>query len=35
MFQDNKGDVDYLLSEVGRHAIVRTHVEGILKYIDG
>ena len=35
MFQDNKEDVDYLLSEAGRHAIVRTHVEGILKYIDG
>ena len=34
MFQDNKGDVDYLLSEAGRHAIVRMHVEGILRYLE-
>ena len=33
-FQDNKKDVDYMLSEQGRHEIVRTHVEGILKYIN-
>ena len=32
-FQDNKDDVDYLLSDEGFHAIVRTHVEGILNYI--
>ena len=32
-FQDNKKDVDYLLSDEGFHAIVRLHVEGILKYI--
>ena len=32
-FQDNKNDVDYLLSDEGFHAIVRTHVEGILNYI--
>ena len=34
LFQDNKADVDYLLSDTGRHTIVRLHVEGILKYID-
>ena len=32
-FQDNKEDVDYLTSDLGFHQIVRTHVEGILKYI--
>ena len=32
-FQDNKSDVDYLLSERGFHDIVRLHVEGILSYI--
>lgn len=32
-FQDNKKDVDYLLSDEGFHSIVRLHVEGILKYI--
>lgn len=34
LFQDNKNDVDYLLSDTGKHAIIRTHVEGILKYIE-
>ena len=33
MFQDNKDDVDYLLSDLGRFQIVRLHVEGILNYI--
>lgn len=33
LFQDNKADVDYLLSDVGRHVIARLHVEGILKYV--
>ena len=33
LFQDNKKDVEYLLSEEGRHAIIRLHVEGIMKYI--
>ena len=33
LFQDNKKDVDFLLSNEGRHAIARLHVEGILKYI--
>lgn len=32
-FQDNKDDVDYLLSDKGFHEIVRLHVEGILNYI--
>ena len=32
-FQDNKKDVDYLLSDEGFNAIVRLHVEGILNYI--
>ena len=32
-FQDNKKDVDYLLSDEGFNAIVRLHVEGILQYI--
>ena len=34
LFQDNKADVEYLLSDVGRHAIERLHVEGIIKYIN-
>ena len=33
-FQDNKEDVNFLTSEAGFHQIVRTHVEGILKYIE-
>lgn len=33
LFQDNKEDVDYLLSEEGKKAIVRLHVNGILSYI--
>ena len=33
LFQDNKKDVDYLLSDEGFHAIVRLHIEGILQYI--
>lgn len=33
LFQDNKRDVDFLLSDEGRHAIERLHVEGILNYI--
>ena len=34
LFQDNKKDVDYLLSDEGRHVIARLHVEGIIKYIE-
>lgn len=32
LFQDNKQDVEYLLSEEGFNAIVKTHVEGILQF---
>ena len=32
-FQDNKGDVDFLLSDEGFNKIVKTHVDGIIKYI--
>ena len=34
MFQDHKGDVDYLLSEEGMTELVDLHVDGITKYID-
>jgi len=33
LFQDNHNDVDYLLSEEGKQAIVNLHVNGIKKYI--
>ena len=33
-FQDNKEDVEYLTSDLGFHQIIRTHVEGIIKYIE-
>lgn len=32
-FQDNREDVAFLLSQTGRQAIVKLHVEGIVKYI--
>lgn len=32
LFQDNREDVDWLLSETGRDAIARLHVEGIKAY---
>lgn len=35
LFQDNKDDVNYLLSEKGKQSIIRLHVEGIKKYING
>lgn len=34
LFQDNIDDVDFLLSDEGRHVIERIHVEGIIKYIE-
>ena len=34
MFQDNKSDVEFLLSDVGKHSIERTLLEGILDYIE-
>lgn len=33
LFQDNKEEVDFLLSEQGRRAIVNLHVQGILLYL--
>lgn len=32
LFQDNKEDVDYLLSKEGKRAIVELHVDGICEY---
>ena len=34
LFQDNLDDVDFLLSDEGRHVIERLHIEGIIKYIE-
>lgn len=33
LFQDNKEDVEYLLSDRGEEAIVRLHIDGIESYI--
>ena len=33
LFQDNKEDVTFLLSKEGKDAIVRLHLNGIIKYI--
>ena len=33
LFQDNKEEVDYLLSEVGKKTIVELHVQGICEYL--
>lgn len=33
-FMDNKEDVEFMLSEEGKDAIVRCHVEGIKRYIE-
>jgi N-acetylmuramoyl-L-alanine amidase len=33
MFQDNKSDVQFLTSDSGKHAIIRTLLEGIISYI--
>lgn len=33
LFQDNKEDVDFLLSEEGKRAVVDLHVKGIRKYL--
>lgn len=33
MFQDNKEDVEFLLSEYGKQVITRVNVNGIVKYI--
>lgn len=34
LFQDNRKDVAFLLSDEGRHTIERLHVEGIIRYIE-
>ena len=34
LFQDNRADVDYLLSASGREAIVALHVDGIRAYVE-
>jgi N-acetylmuramoyl-L-alanine amidase len=34
LFQDNKGDVEFLLSEEGKRAITRLHVNSIIQYIE-
>ena len=33
-FMDSRKDVEYLLSDEGRRAIVRTHVDGVIRYIE-
>ena len=33
LFQDNLADVEFLLSDKGREAIINLHVEGIINYI--
>lgn len=33
LYQNNKADVEFLMSEAGKQAIVNLHVEGIIKYI--
>ena len=33
LFQDNKEDVEFLLSEKGKEAITKIHVEGIKNYL--
>ena len=32
-FQDNKDDVEYLLSREGKDAVARIHIEGVAKYL--
>lgn len=34
LFQDNREDVDYLLSEKGKQTIVELHMNGIMEYLD-
>lgn len=34
LFQDNKEDVTFLLSRIGKQAIVQLHVDGIKQYIE-
>ena len=32
-FYDNEDDVKYILSEEGRKAVIKTHIDGIINYI--
>ncbi len=34
LFQDNRADVDYLLSPQGREAIISLHVTGLINYVN-
>lgn len=34
-FMDNKADVEYLLSDEGKEAVINCHIEGIINYIAG
>ena len=34
-FMDSRSDLEYLQSRVGKQAVVDTHVEGIVEYIEG
>lgn len=34
LFMDNRQDVEYLLSESGKRAVVKTHVDALMKYAD-
>ena len=34
LFQDNKNEVDFLMSETGKQDIVRLHIDGIINYIN-
>ena len=33
-FMDNKSDLEYLQSKAGKQAVVDTHIEGIIEYLD-
>ncbi|MBV4308802.1 N-acetylmuramoyl-L-alanine amidase [Bacteroides thetaiotaomicron] len=33
-FQDNKEDVEYLLSPAGKQVVVQIHIDGIIKYLE-
>lgn len=34
LFQDNRADVEYLLSESGKQSIVNLHVSGVIEYLN-
>lgn len=33
LYQDNRQDIEYLLSDVGRQAIIKLHTKGIMEYL--